>query len=106
MNFKVTEKNELMKFLVENLKKQSKNNIKTLLGKEQIIVNGKVERQFNLALNPGDEVSVSWEKNRNDKTPKGIKILFEDKDIIVIEKECGLLSIATEKKANENTAYK
>ncbi|MGL5089198.1 MAG: RluA family pseudouridine synthase [Cetobacterium sp.] len=106
MNFKVTEKNELMKFLVENLKKQSKNNIKTLLGKEQIIVNGKVEKQFNSALNPGDEVLVSWEKNRNDKTPKGIKILFEDKDVIVIEKECGLLSIATEKKTNENTAYK
>ncbi|MGL5175452.1 MAG: RluA family pseudouridine synthase [Cetobacterium sp.] len=106
MNFKVVEKNELMKFLIEKLTKQSKNNIKTLLSKEQIMVNGKVERQFNLILNPGDEVTVSWEKNRNDKTPKGIKILFEDSDIVVIEKECGLLSIATEKKSNENTAYK
>ncbi|MGL5797223.1 MAG: RluA family pseudouridine synthase [Cetobacterium sp.] len=106
MNFKVTEKNELMKFLVQSLTKQSKNNIKTLLSKEQIYVNGKPERQFNFILNPGDEVSVSWEKNRNDKTPKGIKIVYEDTDIIVIEKEAGLLSIATEKKSNENTAYK
>ncbi|WP_432205435.1 RluA family pseudouridine synthase (plasmid) [Cetobacterium somerae] len=106
MKFKASERNELMKFLVENLTKQSKNNIKTLLSKEQILVNGKIERQFNLVLNPGDEVSINWNKNRNDQTPKGIKILFEDKDIVVIEKENGLLSISTEKKSNERTAYK
>lgn len=29
--------------------------------------------------------------------PKGLKILFEDKDIIVIEKPCGLLSIGTDR---------
>ena len=106
MEFKVKEKTELMKFLIDSLSKQSKNNIKTLLSKEQIAVNGKIERQFNFVLNPGDEVTVNWNKNRNDKTPKGIKILFEDNDIVVIEKEEGLLSISTDKKSNERTAYK
>ena len=106
MKFKVTEKSELMKFLIDNLSKQSKNNIKTLLSKEQVGVNGKIERQFNLILSPGDEVTINWNKNRNDKTPKGIKILFEDNDIVVIEKEEGLLSISTDKKSNERTAYK
>lgn len=106
MEFKVKEKTELMKFLIDSLSKQSKNNIKTLLLKEQIAVNGKIERQFNFVLNPGDEVTVNWNKNRNDKTPKGIKILFEDNDIVVIEKEEGLLSISTDKKSNERTAYK
>lgn len=106
MKFKVTEKSELMNFLIDNLSKQSKNNIKTLLSKEQVGVNGKIERQFNLILSPGDEITINWNKNRNDKTPKGIKILFEDNDIVVIEKEEGLLSISTDKKSNERTAYK
>ena len=106
MEFKVKEKTELMKFLIDSLSKQNKNNIKTLLLKEQIAVNGKIERQFNFVLNPGDEVTVNWNKNRNDKTPKEIKILFEDNDIVVIEKEEGLLSISTDKKSNERTAYK
>ena len=106
MKFNVNTKGELMQFLIDNLSKQSKNNIKTLLAKEQVQVNGKIERQFNLLLSPGDEVTINWNKNRNDKTPKGIKIIFEDNDIVVIEKEAGLLSISTDKKSNEKTAYK
>ncbi|MEG0136044.1 RluA family pseudouridine synthase [Cetobacterium sp.] len=106
MEFKVLEKMELMKFLIENLKKQSRTNIKTLLSKEQILVNGKVEKQFNYALTKDDIVSVDWNKNRNDKTPKGIKIIYEDKFIIVVEKESGILSISTENKKNERTVYK
>ncbi|MEG1798521.1 MAG: pseudouridine synthase, partial [Clostridium sp.] len=106
MEFKVLEKMELMKFLIENLKKQSRTNIKTLLSKEQILVNGKVEKQFNYILTKDDIVSVDWNKNRNDKTPKGIKIIYEDKFIIVVEKESGILSISTENKKNERTVYK
>ena len=106
MEFKVLEKTELLCFLIENLKKQSRTNIKTLLAKEQIVVNGQVVKQFNHILNEGDRVSVDWEKNRNDKTPKGIKIIYEDSSILVVEKESGILSISTENKKNERTVYK
>ncbi|WP_297598391.1 RluA family pseudouridine synthase [uncultured Cetobacterium sp.] len=106
MEFKALEKIELMKFLIENLKKQSRTNIKTLLSKEQILVNGKVERQYNYLLSKDDIVTVDWNKNRNDKTPKGIRVIYEDKSIIVVEKESGILSISTENKKNERTVYK
>lgn len=107
MKFKVEKQMELMAFLIESLKKQSRNNIKTLLSKEQISVNGKIEKQYNFLLKNNDEVTVDWKKNRNDKTPKGIKIIYEDNDIIVVEKEEGILSISTDtKKTNERTVYK
>lgn len=103
---RVENKTELMKFLIENLKKQNRNNIKTLLAKEQVCVNGKIVRQFNHSLEIGDEVTIDWKKKRDVKLSKGVNIIFEDNDILVVEKECGLLSVSTEKNKNERTAYK
>lgn len=103
---RVENKTELMKFLIENLKKQNRNNIKTLLAKEQVCVNGKIVRQFNHPLEIGDEVTIDWKKKRDVKLSKGVNIIFEDNDILVVEKECGLLSVSTEKNKNERTAYK
>ena len=36
--------------------------------------------------------------------PKGLNILYEDWDIVVVEKSCGLLSVANET-VHENTAH-
>lgn len=36
--------------------------------------------------------------------PRGITILYEDRDILVVDKSCGLLTVATEK-IREHTAY-
>jgi len=36
--------------------------------------------------------------------PKGLSILYEDQDILVVDKACGLLTISNEK-TNDNTAY-
>jgi RluA family pseudouridine synthase len=36
--------------------------------------------------------------------PKGLSILYEDHDILVVDKACGLLTISTDK-VKENTAY-
>lgn len=105
MEFKVKKQEELMKYLIENLKKQSRTNIKTLLTKEQVLVNGLVQTKYNYLLNENDTVVIDWNKNRNDKTPKGIKIVFEDKDIIAVEKESGILSISTDSKKKERTVY-
>lgn len=103
---KVEKRNELMKYLIENLKKQSRNNIKTLLSKEQVLVNGKIVKQFNYLLEPNDIVEIDWKKKRDLKISKGVNILYEDKEIIVIEKESGILSISTDSNKKERTVYK
>lgn len=102
--FNVKEKAELMNFLINNLPKKSKNNIKSLLVHRQVWVNNKPITQYNYLLEPGKTVTINWNKVRVEENYKGVKILFEDKDIIVIQKQAGLLSIASEKE-KEKTAY-
>lgn len=103
---KATEPCELMSFLLENLPgKKSRNNIKSLLLHRQVKVGTKTISQYNHMLNPGDTVEVNWNKVRTSVTDtKGIEILFEDEHIIVVSKDTGLLSIATDKQ-QERTAY-
>lgn len=107
LELKVEATNELMKFLIEKLDGQSRNNIKTLLSNDQITVNEEHIRQFNHELKIGDVVGVNFTASREikvNKTSKGIKIIFEDDDIVAIEKDSGMLSISTDKE-REKTAY-
>ncbi|NME35083.1 RluA family pseudouridine synthase [Fusobacterium sp. FSA-380-WT-3A] len=92
-----------MKFLIENLPGKNRNNIKSLLKNGQILVNGVRTSQFNHLLKDGDEVIISASRMTENHL-QGIKIIFEDEDIIVIEKPEGMLSIATDKE-RERTAY-
>ena len=51
----------LLEYLLNNVK-ESRNKIKATLQGRGIKVNGKVVTQFDLALNPGDKVSISRHK--------------------------------------------
>jgi 23S rRNA pseudouridine1911/1915/1917 synthase len=93
-----------LKFLLEKLSGKSKTSIKSLLTNKQIFVDGKSVSQFNYMLNVGNEVTLSSEKAQREIKLKGLKIIYEDTSIIVILKESGLLSIATDKET-EITAY-
>jgi 23S rRNA pseudouridine1911/1915/1917 synthase len=100
----VTEQIELMKFLLEKLAGKGRNQIKGILARGQISVEGKKTTQYNHLLEIGQTVAISWSLVENEKPISGLKILFEDEDLIVINKEAGLLSIASEKEKSE-TAY-
>lgn len=100
----VIEPAELMKFLQAKLPNKSRNDIKSLLGHRQISIDNEVITQFNHPLLVGQKVVVNWGKVLIEKQPDGLNIVFEDPYIIIIEKEAGLLSIATETE-KEQTAY-
>jgi 23S rRNA pseudouridine1911/1915/1917 synthase len=102
--FTVTEPSELMKFLIAQLPAQGRNNIKSLLTNRQILVDQDIVTQYNHPLEIGQQVSIQWNKVRKESQPQGLEILFEDPYIIVIAKEAGLLSIATDQE-KEQTAY-
>ena len=95
---------ELMKLLIMELEGKSRNNIKSLLLHRQVSINNKAISQYNHIVKKDQEVIVSWNKTRSENNVSGFEILFEDKDIIVISKPVGLLSIATDKE-REVTAY-
>lgn len=95
--FQVSEPNELMKFLMEKLPNQGRNNIKSLLSHRQVLVDGQVLSQYNHPLQIGQEVLIDWSLVRDEETIKGLKIIYEDSEIIVIDKPAGLLSMASDK---------
>jgi pseudouridine synthase, RluA family len=102
--FSVTEPDELLKFLQAQIPNKSRNNLKSLLEHHQISVDQDIITQYNYPLKPGQKVVVNWSKVLVEKQPQGLKIVFEDPYIIIIEKEAGLLSIATATE-RELTAY-
>ena len=101
----VKEQEELLKFLLANLPNKSRNKVKSILKNRQVFVDGKAITQFNYLLKPGQVVTLG--KN----TPKpaanqvfGMTIVHEDKDLIVVNKKAGLLTIATENEKRD-TVY-
>ena len=97
---------ELLAYCFEAWPDLKKKQIRTWLKFQAITVNGRPISQFNHPLEAGDVVAV-----RNDRyaAPRslvgsGIRVFFEDADIIVIDKPPNLLSIASEAE-QERTAY-
>ncbi|WP_153735788.1 RluA family pseudouridine synthase [Aquibacillus halophilus] len=101
----VEEEAELLPFLLDTLSNRSRNSVKSILTRGQVYVNGEVITKHNFQLEPGYKISI--EKNIVAKAASftGLKIVHEDDDIIVIEKESGLLSISSPKEKSL-TAYK
>lgn len=102
-SFTVKDSTTLMNFLMEKMPQNSKSSIKSLLTHKQVLVNDDAISQYNTPLKNGDIITIV--KTRFDKNNlRGVKILYEDNDIIVAEKDRGVLSVSTGKKG-EVTAY-
>lgn len=102
---KATKEIELLDFLVEKRIKKSRNAIKSLLAHKQVVINKQVVTQYNFLLKAGDTVIIErHDHSRDKKLLKSVQIIFEDDYLVVIDKEAGLLSIATEREKRE-TAY-
>jgi 23S rRNA pseudouridine1911/1915/1917 synthase len=103
--YTVTEPAELLPFLLKTITNQGRNSIKSLLARGQVSVDGQAVTAYNFALQPGQQVSVSKEKVTEEPPMVGLTILHEDRDIIMIRKDAGLLSVASPRE-NEMTAYR
>lgn len=87
----------LMQFLIEQLPGKSRTTVKSLLAHRQVSVGVHAITQFDYPLEPGQMVTINWGVVTEQTRLRGVKILFEDPYIVVIEKEAGMLSIATAK---------
>ncbi len=93
----VKENSELLKFLIEQLKGKSRTTVKALLAHRQVSVGSHIITQFDYPVLSGERVTITTGKIPEVIKYKGLRILFEDPYLIVIEKEAGMLSIATAK---------
>lgn len=103
--YTVAEPAELLAFLLTTLASRGRNAVKSILSRGQVSVNGKVVTKHNFPLQPGQTVTIDQEKPVQAKEMTGLTIVHEDDDLIVIQKDAGLLSIATGED-NELTAYR
>lgn len=83
----------LLEWLLQNLEGASRNKIKATLHGYGIKVNGKIRTQFNWPLQVGDKISVSKSKQNDCFRSRYLRLVYEDKYIVVIEKNIGILSM-------------
>ena len=75
-----------------------------MLKKREVLIAGKAITQFNHLLKPGQKVEISTSPAPRASQMHGIHVVFEDRDLIVVNKNAGLLSMATDKE-KRNTVY-
>lgn len=95
LHLTVKDDKPLLEFLLDSMENTSRTKIKSTLQGRGVKVNGKVITQFDYPLSCGMKVAVSRSKQNAEmfKT-RYIKIVYEDRYIVVVEKNVGILSMA------------
>jgi 23S rRNA pseudouridine1911/1915/1917 synthase len=96
-DYAVKEQAELLPFLLQHITGAGRNVVKAILANGQVAVSGKPVTAYNYALQPGQIVTVSKERPKQGIPFMGLTILFEDEHVIVIKKDAGLLSVASDR---------
>ncbi len=104
MLIKVKKETTLQDYLIQ--RGFRKNRIKKLLKFGCISVNGEIIKRYDHPLSEGDRILIRRREGVAEDILKrtGIKVIYEDNDLIVIDKPSGLLSISTETE-KRRTAY-
>lgn len=87
------EDDTLLSWLLANLK-ESRSKVKATLQGRGIKVNGKQVTQFDFRIHKGDKISISRSKKNDQFKSRYLSIVYEDKYLVVIEKNVGILSMA------------
>jgi 23S rRNA pseudouridine1911/1915/1917 synthase len=91
--FIVKERSKLLEFLFSHLTGWSKKTIKQRLQGSSVAVNGEINTKHDFPLNVDDVVEVGVVKKASSQTLQKLEIIYQDKDIIAINKPAGLLSV-------------
>jgi 23S rRNA pseudouridine1911/1915/1917 synthase len=102
--YTVAEESTLLDGIIGAFPDKSRKLLKAVLRDRQVRVNGRTVTQFDFLLKPGQVVEIRWERSSPKNRPHGLNIIFEDDDIIVVDKPAGLLTVATDKEKRK-TAY-
>lgn len=83
----------LLEFLEESVKGRSRTDIKSWLKHRQIKLNGSITTAFNAPVAKGDKVTINTARQFVELRHPRLKLVYEDDDVIVVEKGYGLLSV-------------
>ena len=99
----VEEESSLLEFLLAHVKGKSRNSVKSLLTRRQVAVDGQAVTRYDHPLEPGQVVAVAPPVPPGARLP--FPVLYEDGEILVVDKPAGLLSMASERE-RLRTAYR
>ena len=89
----VKENAPLLEYLINNVS-ESRSKLKATLQGRGIAVNGRMVTQFDYQLKAGDKIIISRHKKQNQFKSRHVKIVYEDRWLVVVEKNIGILSMA------------
>ena len=89
----VKENAPLLEYLINNVS-ESRSKLKATLQGRGIAVNGRMVTQFDYQLKAGDKIIISRHKKQNQFKSRYDKIVYEDRWLVVVEKNIGILSMA------------
>lgn len=99
----VDKESNLLNILENNLKDLSRKKIKSFIKYKMVLVDGKVVTNSSQIIKKGSSVEIFFSKKIIPEV--SLDIIYEDKDLIVINKPAGLLSISNQRE-KEITAFR
>jgi len=102
---KVTEPAQLIDFLIAKMGGMARSSVKQLLGQRRVKVGNGIQTRHDFALKAGDIVTVSSGRGNSQLNHPKLKIVYEDDDLIVVNKQPGLLTVAATPGSSETTAF-
>lgn len=100
----VEREDALLSFLREKVRDKSRNTVKGLLSRGQVLVDGALEKRFDAPLRPGQRVTILPESAAG-AARLPFPVLYEDGELVAVDKPAGLLSVGNEKE-RQRTAYR
>ena len=101
----VTQSATLVDFLLSKMGGMSRNSICLMLGHRQVSVNSAIQTRFDYQLSEGDTVQITTGVVAKELTHPKLRVIYEDDDLIVVEKKPGLLTVATHPDSHEVTCF-
>ena len=101
--FEVKEDGGLLECAVKELRDLPHGKVKSYLEHNQISVDGVVNSKYNCPVKRGQIIKIKQSENNSYHSP--LEIVYEDDDLLAVNKPAGLLTVATDTE-KENTAIR
>lgn len=95
----------LLAFAAEKMTDRSRTDLKSWLRHGQMMIDGVVTTSFNAPVPPGGKVEINVARPFVVLRNPRLQLVYEDDDVIVVNKGYGLLSVGTQSHKKEDTAY-
>lgn len=102
--FRVDNEQQLIDFLIAKMGGMARTSVKQLLQQRRVTVGKGVQTRGDFILKKGDTVTVLSRRGNTPLSHPKLRIVYEDNDLIVVEKKVGLLTVPTTPGSSETTA--